>query len=86
MEKQEHVNNTDKVSNLCPESLNGEDIEKHTKELKFFMESFDPYSPLSEKDRKYLRSLNIYDLDDPFKVTNQLISRIEDLIERKQKL
>ena len=37
-----------------------------------------------EKDRKYLLSLNIYDLDDPFKITNQLISRIEDLIERKE--
>ena len=50
------------------------------------MESFDPYSHISEKDRAYLTSINIYDLDDPFKVTNQLISRIEDLIERKQKL
>lgn len=84
MEKQANVKTISEVSNLCSSSTENESIEGLIEELKVFMESFDPYSHISEKDKKYLLSLNIYDLDDPFKVTNQLISRIEDLIERKE--
>jgi hypothetical protein len=61
------------------------DINQLILELQSFIESFDPYSPVSSKDEAYLRSLDIYDIEDPFKVTNQLISRIEDLIERNRK-
>ena len=84
MEKQENVKTISDASGLCSTSAESENIEGLIEELKAFIESFDPYSNISEKDRKYLLSLNIYDLDDPFKITNQLISRIEDLIERKE--
>ena len=54
-------------------------------ELKCFVDSFDPYAPITNQDKAYLASLGIYKLDDPFKVTNQLISLLEELIEKEQK-
>ena len=53
--------------------------------LKEFMSSFNPYVPITNKDLKYLHSLKIYETNDPFQVTNQLISLVENLIEVEQK-
>ena len=39
----------------------------------------------TKKDQEYLASLNIFSCDDPFKVTNQLILLIEELVEKKHK-
>tara|TARA_B100000925_G_scaffold142604_1_gene106795 strand:- start:1612 stop:1866 length:255 start_codon:yes stop_codon:yes gene_type:complete len=83
MEKQE--NSESLINDLHTKTLNSSELEIKIEQLQSFMQNFDPYAQISSKDRDFLTSMNIYDLDDPFKVTNQLISCIEDLIERKQK-
>jgi hypothetical protein len=53
-------------------------------QLKFFMSEFDPYAPISNEDKQFLESLQIFDTSDPFHVTNQLISIVENLIEAQE--
>ena len=53
--------------------------------LKSFMSEFDPYAPVSHEDKLFLESLHIFDTSDPFHVTNQLISIVENLIEAQGK-
>ena len=53
--------------------------------LKVFMSEFDPYAPISNGNKKFLESLQIFDTSDPFHVTNQLISIVENLIEAQVK-
>ena len=86
MENQENTTRANTKTNLPPDSVAKQNIDVLIEELKSFMETFDPYAQISDSDKLYLSSINIYDIGDPFKVTNQLISRIEDLIERKQQL
>lgn len=86
MENQENTTKANTENNLTPDSITKGNIDTLIKDLKSFMETFDPYAPISDQDKLYLSSIHIYDIQDPFRVTNQLISRIEDLIERKQQL
>ena len=82
MQNTESVKNEKKSKkNVVPHAV---DSSKKIEELKQFLNSFDPYSPIGQEDKNFLHSLNIYELDDPFKLTNKLISLIEDLLEREQ--
>ena len=53
-------------------------------QLKSFVDTFDPYAPLTAKDKSFLNSLNIFSIEDPFQVTNQLILLLEELLEKEQ--
>ena len=48
------------------------------------MSEFDPYAPISNEDKQFLESLQIFDTSNPFHVTNQLISIVENLIEAQE--
>ena len=86
MENQENNTNAETENILTTDPITKDNIDALIEDLKFFMETFDPYGKISEQDKSYLSSIHIYDIEDPFRVTNQLISRIEDLIEKKQQL
>jgi|GEM_PF-2224255 len=46
----------------------------------------DPYSPLKESDIEQLKALGFENIDDdPFRLTNQLILKMEDTLEEIQK-
>ena len=86
MQNQENTTKANTKGTLPHESITKENIDGLIEDLKSFMATFDPYAQISDQDKLYLSSIDIYDIEDPFRVTNQLISRIEDLIERKQQL
>ena len=78
--------NNENLTNCLTEQIK---VEKKSKDkvdikvLKNFVDTFDPYSPISKNDEKFLRTLNIFSIEDPFKVTNQLIILLEELIEKE---
>ena len=74
-----------KTSKSTPAKVSNESLDSKIERLKTFMNSFDPYQPISTSDQETLKSYNIYDLGDPFKITNELIFLIEELIEKRQK-
>ena len=41
----------------------------------------DPYRPVSDEQKNILKEFNIEDCYDPFKVTNQLLTLLENYIE-----
>lgn len=84
MEKQIIAKN--KKSQKTPALESREDLDTKIEELKLFMDSFNPYLPITSSDQKVLNSYDIYDLGDPFKITNELIFLIEELIEKREKL
>jgi hypothetical protein len=49
--------------------------------LRKLCEDLDPYSPLTLDEIKLLESLGVYDYNDPFQLTNELIMRMEDTLE-----
>lgn len=49
--------------------------------LRELCENLDPYSPLTREERNLLESLGVYDYEDPFQLTNELIMRMEDTLE-----
>lgn len=74
-----------KTSKSTPAKVSTESLDSRIERLKTFMDTFDPYQPISTADQETLKSYNIYDLGDPFKITNELIFLIEELIEKRQK-
>ena len=84
MEKQ-ILAETKKPQKNTPTKVSDESLDLKIEQLKTFMDSFDPYQPISTADQEVLKSYNIYDLGDPFKITNELIFLIEELIEKRQK-
>lgn len=49
--------------------------------LRQLCEDLDPYSPLTKEERDLLESLGVYNYNDPFQLTNELIMRMEDTLE-----
>ena len=84
MEKQ--IISKNKKSQNAPVLESREGLDTKIEELKLFMDSFNPYLPITSADQKVLNNYDIYDLGDPFKITNELIFLIEELIEKREKL
>jgi len=55
-------------------------LEYKAKMLKELCASLDPFSPLSEDEKKTLKEFN-FELNNPYKLTNQLIFALENTIE-----
>lgn len=66
-------------------SLSLEELTHRADLLKKVCLNLDPYSPLNESQVKTLLSLGVKDLDDPFRVTNELILKMENILEEIQK-
>jgi len=49
--------------------------------LRELCENLDPYSPLTNEERDLLESLGVYNYEDPFQLTNELIMKMEDTLE-----
>lgn len=64
------------LKNLSLKELNG-----RASALKDLCLKIDPYSPLSEGEKSELNELGIKNIDDPFRLTNELILRMEDTLE-----
>ncbi len=65
------------------------ELEKKIEKLNCFCLSFDPYKKIKKKDQNILKEFGILDFDNPFTITNQLVFKLENMIEelhRRQKL
>lgn len=49
--------------------------------LRELCENLDPYAPLTKEERDLLESLGVYNYEDPFQLTNELIMKMEDTLE-----
>lgn len=56
-------------------------LEKKLQRLKDLCQNLDPYKPLDAKLVKELEYFKIYEHNDPFRVTNQLLILMEDMLE-----
>ena len=61
--------------------LNIDQLNRKAEILKELCLNIDPYKPFDEGTQEILTQLGIKDLDDPFRVTNQLILRMENVLE-----
>ncbi len=56
-------------------------LKSRAQTLRRLCEDLDPYSPLTHKEKELLESLGVFDYNDPFQLTNELIMRMEDTLE-----
>lgn len=58
-----------------------EELTSKADQLKNICLNLDPYAPMSEAEVETLKSLGLKELEDPFRLTNELILRMENLLE-----
>ena len=56
-------------------------LKSRAQTLRRLCEDLDPYSPLTKEEKGLLESLGVFDYNDPFQLTNELIMRMEDTLE-----
>ncbi len=56
-------------------------LESRIKKLGDICNELNPYGPVSDEFKKRLREFNIMEFEDPFKITNALLSLLEDAID-----
>lgn len=69
-------------------SLKGLSLEELTTRADYLKQlclNLDPYAPLDKKQKETLLNLGVKDIDDPFRVTNELIMQMENTLEEIQK-
>jgi hypothetical protein len=66
-------------SNL--KNLSLKELNQRASILKEMCLKIDPYSPLKDEEKQELLGLGIKHIDDPFRLTNELILKMEDTIE-----
>jgi len=51
--------------------------------LLYLCQNLDPYQKINAQMQKMLTEVGIHQLDDPFKITNQLIAMTEELLDKQ---
>lgn len=67
------------------ESLSLEELTNKADFLKQICLNLDPYSPMDEEQKETLTKLGLKDISDPFRVTNELIMQMENVLEEIKK-
>ncbi|MFX3675428.1 MAG: hypothetical protein ACN6I6_00170 [bacterium] len=71
---------------LSDKKLQLEMLKSKVERLNKLAGELDPYQPLSQEVQDELKSLGVLVLDDPFKLTNQLVVILEDATEQLHQL
>ncbi|MBH47162.1 MAG: hypothetical protein CME71_03225 [Halobacteriovorax sp.] len=71
---------------LSDKKLQLEMLKSKVERLNELAGELDPYQPISQEIQEELKSLGILVLDDPFKLTNQLVVILEDATEQLHQL
>lgn len=67
------------------ESLSLEELTTKADFLRQICLNLDPYSPMDKDQKETLLNLGLKDINDPFRVTNELIMQMENVLEEIQK-
>ena len=74
-----------KKAPLDPIDLTPQQLEELITKLNCLCLEIDPYNELTSTQKETLNSVGIYQFDDPFLLTNQLVALLEDAIEWRMK-
>lgn len=69
------------ISSSNLKNLSLKELNNRASLLKEMCLKIDPYSPLQPREKEELQELGIKNIDDPFRLTNELILRMEDTLE-----
>lgn len=69
------------ISSANLKNLSLKELNQRASLLKEMCLKIDPYSPLEKEEMEELLDLGIKNIDDPFRLTNELILRMEDTLE-----
>lgn len=69
------------ISSHNLKNLSLKELNSRANTLKELCLSLDPYSTLKEEDREKLVELGCKEIEDPFRLTNELILKMEDTLE-----
>jgi hypothetical protein len=61
-------------------------LEQQLTDLKFLCDNLDPYAAINPDHIALIKKYKIKDLDNPFAITNQLLTLVENTIEKLEKL
>jgi ribosomal protein L30/L7E len=67
------------------QSLSLEELTTKADFLKQLCLNLDPYAPMDDEQKQTLLGLGLKDINDPFRVTNELIMQMENVLEEIQK-
>ncbi len=56
-------------------------LEERIKKLSSICNELNPYQPVDKEFQQRLKEFNIYEFEDPFKITNALLMLLEDTID-----
>lgn len=65
--------------------LNAIELEDFIIKLNQLCRKIDPYAEITQKQKELLKEFGIFQFDDPFLLTNQLVALLEDAIEWRMK-
>lgn len=65
----------------APTQLKVNQLEERIKKLSAICNELNPYQPVDKEFQLRLKEFNIYEFEDPFKITNSLLMLLEDTID-----